>query len=72
LNNRKLIANVNSFIADCQKYEQFIIGTPFSLSTTDEEKYAIFKSNPETMKVKECKCKRAEAALHKYKHDKLK
>jgi len=59
-------------IADHQEFEQFIIGTPFSSSTTDEEKYALFKSHRQTMKVKERKLKRAEAARHKYKQDKLK
>jgi len=45
-----------------REFEQFIINNPLSSSMTDVEKYEQFQSHRQTLKVKERKRKRAEAA----------
>lgn len=54
---------------EVRAFKQFIIDTPFSSSTTDEEKYAIYKSQRQSANKDEHKRKNAESNK-RYREDK--
>lgn len=54
------------------EFEEFIVDTPFSSSTTDEEKYAIYITQRQTAKVDERKRKNAESNKRYRENKKLK